>query len=42
MGGAVVMDDRLRRVRAKNRALLVILLALVALFYALAIVRMGH
>ena len=42
MGGASVMDDRLRRVRAKNRALLVILLALVALFYALAIVRMGH
>ena len=29
------------RVRAKNRALLVVLLGLVALFYAIAIVRMG-
>ncbi|HZS85811.1 MAG TPA: hypothetical protein VFA50_23295 [Stellaceae bacterium] len=35
------MDDRARRVRARNRALLAVLLALVALFYALAIVRMG-
>jgi hypothetical protein len=42
MGGVIVMNDRVRRVRAKNRALLVVLLALVALFYALAIVRMGH
>ena len=36
------MGDRQRRVRAKNRALLVVLLGLVALFYAIAIVRMGH
>jgi hypothetical protein len=36
------VDDRARRVRAKNRALLAILVGLVALFYALAIVRMGH
>jgi hypothetical protein len=36
-----VTDDRERRVRARNRALLVILLALVALFYVLAIVRMS-
>ena len=35
------MDDRARRQRARNRALLVLLLALVALFYTLAIVRMG-
>ena len=39
---AAAMDDRARRVRAKNRALLAVLVALVALFYALAIVRMGH
>ncbi len=36
------MDDRARRVRAKNRALLAVLVALVALFYAITIVRMGH
>jgi hypothetical protein len=36
------MDDRARRVRAKNRALLAVLIALVALFYAITIVRMGH
>ncbi len=30
-----------RTIRARNRALLIVLLALVALFYALAIVRMG-
>ncbi len=35
-------DDRARRVRAKNRALLAVLVALVALFYAITIVRMGH
>jgi hypothetical protein len=39
--GVTTMGDRERRVRAKNRALLVVLLGLVALFYALAIVRMG-
>ena len=37
----MTMDDRQRRLRAKNRALLLVLVALVALFYALAIVRMG-
>jgi hypothetical protein len=36
------MDERERRIRAKNRALLIVLAGLVALFYALAIVRMGH
>lgn len=33
--------ERRRRIRAKNRALLAVLVALVALFYAIAIVRMG-
>jgi hypothetical protein len=36
------MDDRQRRVRGKNRALLAVLLGLVVLFYAITIVRMGH
>jgi hypothetical protein len=39
------MDDprqqRQRMVRARNRALVAVLVALVALFYAIAIVRMG-
>ena len=34
-------NDRTRRIRARNRALLLVLLGLVALFYALTIVRMG-
>jgi hypothetical protein len=42
MASVTTMGDRERRVRAKNRALLVVLLGLVALFYAVAIVRMGH
>jgi hypothetical protein len=33
--------DRERRIRARNRALVAVLLALVALFYAITIVRMG-
>jgi hypothetical protein len=33
--------DRERARRARNRALLVVLVALVALFYAITIVRMG-
>ena len=33
--------DRKRTIRARNRALLAVLLGLVALFYVLAIVRMG-
>jgi hypothetical protein len=36
------MDDRQRRVRGRNRALLAVLVGLVALFYAITIVRMGH
>jgi len=36
------VDSRWRRIRARNRALLLVLLGLVALFYALTIVRMGH
>ncbi len=34
-------EARKLRQRAKNRALLAVLLALVALFYAIAIVRLG-
>jgi hypothetical protein len=33
---------RWRLIRSRNRALLLVLLGLVALFYALTIVRMGH
>jgi hypothetical protein len=33
--------DRARRIRAKNRALLIVLVGLVALFYAIAMARMG-
>lgn len=32
---------RERTIRARNRALLILLLALVGLFYVLAVVRMG-
>jgi hypothetical protein len=35
------MNDRERTIRSRNRALLVVLLALVALFYAISFVRMG-
>jgi hypothetical protein len=34
-------DERQRRIRARNRALLLVLLALVALFYVISIVRMS-
>jgi hypothetical protein len=34
-------DERERRIRGRNRALLAVLLGLVALFYVTAIVRMG-
>jgi hypothetical protein len=34
-------DKRDKLVRARNRALLIVLLALVALFYAITIVRIG-
>jgi hypothetical protein len=33
--------DRARRIRAKNRALLLVLVGLVALFYAITMARMG-
>ena len=36
-----MVDDRQRQLRAKNRALLAILLGLVALFYVMALVKMG-
>ena len=35
------MNDRERTIRTRNRALLAVLLALVALFYAISFVRMG-
>jgi len=38
---AIARGDRERTIRARNRALLAVLLALVALFYGIAIVRMG-
>ena len=34
-------NQRERTIRSRNRAIMVVLLALVALFYAIAIVRMG-
>jgi hypothetical protein len=34
-------DDREKVVRARNRAIVAVLVALVALFYAITIVRMG-
>ena len=34
-------DTRMRVIRARNRALLLVLLGLVALFYALTFVRMS-
>jgi hypothetical protein len=34
-------DARMRTIRARNKALLFVLLGLVALFYALTFVRMG-
>jgi hypothetical protein len=36
-----VMDERERRMRGRNRALLALLLALVALFYVITLVRIG-
>ena len=44
--GGIVVDaketnERERRMRARNRALLAVLLGLVVLFYAMAIVRMS-
>ena len=39
--GEVAVDERERRIRARNRALGLVLLGLVALFYVIAIVRMS-
>jgi hypothetical protein len=39
--GESSMDERQRRIRARNRALLLVLLGLVALFYVISIVRMS-
>ena len=39
--GGAVMDERERRMRGRNRALLFVLLGLVALFYAISLVRLG-
>jgi hypothetical protein len=36
-----MMDERRRQQRAKNRALLAVLLGLVVLFYLMALVKMG-
>ena len=41
MTAVAVMDERERRIRARNRALLAVLLGLVALFYAISIVRLS-
>jgi len=41
MAGSLTMDERQRRIRSRNRALLVILVAIVVLFYWLAWVRVG-
>ena len=40
-GNEDTRDERQRRIRARNRALLLVLLALVALFYVISIVRMS-
>ena len=34
-------DDREKTIRTRNRAVVAVLIALVALFYAITIVRMG-
>jgi len=39
--GDIAVDERERRMRARNRALLAVLLGLVVLFYVMAIVRMS-
>jgi hypothetical protein len=36
-----MVDERRRQQRARNRALLVVLVGLVALFYLMALVKMG-
>ena len=39
--GDAAVDERERRMRARNRALLFVLLGLVALFYVVAMVRIA-
>jgi hypothetical protein len=41
MSTVAIMDERQKRQRSRNRALLVVLLAVVALFYFLAMIRVG-
>jgi hypothetical protein len=41
MAVVATMDERQKRQRSRNRALLIVLLALVAVFYVLAMVRVG-
>lgn len=41
MSELALMDDRQRRIRARNRAMLLLLLGVVALFYLIALVRLG-
>lgn len=41
MSELTLMDDRQRRIRSRNRALLLLLLGVVALFYLIALVRLG-
>jgi len=41
MSELALMDDRQRRIRSRNRALLLVLLGVVALFYLIALVRLG-
>jgi len=39
--GGAVMDERERRMRARNRALATVLFALAALFFAISFIRLG-
>jgi len=41
MSELALMDERQRRIRSRNRALLLLLLGIVALFYLIALVRLG-
>ena len=41
MSAGELVDERERRIRARNRALLAVLLGLVALFYAITVVRIS-
>jgi hypothetical protein len=41
MWAVLAMDDRLQRQRARNRALLAVLLGLVALFFLMTLVKLG-